>query len=186
MLVAAVTVLVLLVPSLTIAGGVLLAVATLCLIPPCFVAIVRGCALLSERIPGSMLVIAVAELRATAMRSIALAGVAGLAVYGSVAIGGARSDLTHGLNRAIVQYLSTAEVWVTTGDNVFTTDSFQAPRRSRRDRTDPRGGVGPRLPGRAARRGRPTAVDHGPGHPATRHCCNPVKSCRATSPAPPR
>jgi putative ABC transport system permease protein len=126
-LVAAVTVLVLLVPSLTIAGGVLLAVATLCLIPPCFVAIVRGCALLSERIPGSMLVIAVAELRATATRSIALAGVAGLAVYGSVAIGGARSDLTHGLNRAIVQYLSTAEVWVTTGDNVFTTDSFQAP-----------------------------------------------------------
>jgi putative ABC transport system permease protein len=126
-LVAAVTVLVLLVPSLTIGGGVLLAVATLCLIVPCFVAGVRACALLSERIPGSMLVIAVAELRATATRSVALAGVAGLAVYGSVAIGGARSDLTHGLNEAIVQYLESAQVWVTTGDNVFTTDSFRAP-----------------------------------------------------------
>jgi putative ABC transport system permease protein len=127
LLVAAVTVLVLLFPSLTIGGGVMLALATLCLIPVCFVAVVRGCALLSERIPGSMLVIAVAELRATATRSIALAGVAGLAVYGSVAIGGARSDLTRGLNQAIVQYLSSAEVWVTTGDNVFTTDSFRAP-----------------------------------------------------------
>jgi putative ABC transport system permease protein len=127
LLLAAVTVLVLFLPNLTIAGGVLLAVATLCLIPACFVAVVRGCALLSERLSGSMLVIAVAELRATATRSIALAGVAGLAVYGSVAIEGARSDLTRGLNQAIVQYLSTAEVWVTTGDNVFTTDSFRAP-----------------------------------------------------------
>jgi putative ABC transport system permease protein len=126
-LVAAVTALVLLLPGLTIAGGVMLAIATLCLIPPCYVAIVRGCAVLSERIPGSMLVIAVAELRATATRSIALAGVAGLAVYGSVAIGGARSDLTRGLNQAIVQYLDSADVWVTTGDNVFTTDSFRAP-----------------------------------------------------------
>ncbi len=126
-LVGAVTALVLLFPGLTIAGGVMLAVATLCLIPPCFAVAVRGCARVSERIPGSMLVIAVAELRATATRSIALAGVAGLAVYGSVAIGGARSDLTHGLNEAIVQYLGTAEVWVTTGDNVFTTDSFRAP-----------------------------------------------------------
>jgi putative ABC transport system permease protein len=126
-LVAAVTVLVLRFPDLTIAGGVMLAVATLLLIPACFVAVVGGFALVGERIPGSMLVIAVVELRATAMRSIALAGVAGLAVFGSVAIGGARGDLTRGLNQAIVQYLSTAEVWVTTGDNVFTTDSFRAP-----------------------------------------------------------
>ena len=125
--VSAVTVLVLLLPRLTIGGGVLLAVATLCLIPPCFVAVVRGATLLSARLPGSMLVVAVAELRATATRSIALAGVAGLAVYGSVAIGGARSDLARGLDEAIVQYLEPAEVWVTTGNNVFTTDSFRAP-----------------------------------------------------------
>jgi len=73
-----------------------------------------------------MLALAVVELRATATRSVALASVAALAVYGSVAIQGARHDLTTGLNAAITQYLGTADVWVTTGENVFTTDSFLA------------------------------------------------------------
>ena len=73
-----------------------------------------------ERIPGSMLVIAVTELRSTATRSIALAGVAALAVYGSVAIGGARQDLLHGLDNAFGQYLDTADIWVTTGGNDLT------------------------------------------------------------------
>ena len=80
----------------------------------------------SERLRGSMLALAVVEFRATATRSIALAGVASLAVYGSVAIQGARHDLTDGLDGAITEYLATAEIWVTTGENVFTTDSFHA------------------------------------------------------------
>ena len=65
------------------------------------------------------------ELRATATRSIALASVAALASYGSIAIQSARHDLTGGLQAAITQYLDTADVWVTTGANVFTTDSFR-------------------------------------------------------------
>ena len=73
-----------------------------------------------------MLVIAVTELRSTATRSIALAGVAALAVYGSVAIGGARQDLLHGLDSAFGQYLDTAGIWVASGGNDLTTNGFPA------------------------------------------------------------
>jgi putative ABC transport system permease protein len=125
-LVVAVTIVVLAVPSLTIVGGVLLALAAACLIPGIFALTGAAISPVSERLRGSMLALAVVELRATATRSVALASVAALAVYGSVAIQGARHDLTTGLNAAITQYLGTADVWVTTGENVFTTDSFLA------------------------------------------------------------
>jgi putative ABC transport system permease protein len=49
-----------------------------------------------------------------------------VAVYGSVAIQGARADLSRGLHAAIVEFLGTADVWVTSGESVFTTDSFHA------------------------------------------------------------
>jgi putative ABC transport system permease protein len=47
-------------------------------------------------------------------------------VYGSVAMQGAKHDLTTGLDAAVTQYLDTADAWITTGENVFTTDSFRA------------------------------------------------------------
>lgn len=123
-LIAAVTAFVLIAPRLTIVGGMVLALAAIALIPAIFATAVRALGSVGERIPGSMLVIAVTELRSTATRSIALAGVAALAVYGSVAIGGARQDLLHGLDSAFGQYLGTAEVWVTGGGNDLTTNAF--------------------------------------------------------------
>lgn len=125
-LIAVVTVLVLMAPQLTVLGGMALALAAIALIPAIFAAAIRVLARIGERIPGSMLVIAVTELRSTATRSIALAGVAALAVYGSVAIGGARQDLLHGLDNAFGQYLSTADIWVTSGGNDLTTNAFPA------------------------------------------------------------
>jgi len=113
-------------PSLAIVGGVLLALAALCLIPATCAAIAALIESASERARGSMLALAVLELRATATRSIALASVAALAVYGSVAMQGAKHDLTTGLDAAVTQYLDTADAWITTGENVFTTDSFRA------------------------------------------------------------
>ena len=80
----------------------------------------------AERIRGSMLIVAVLELRATATRSIALAGVGALAVYGSVAVRGAEHDLLRGLDQATVEYFDTGDIWVTTGDNDLTTSSFRA------------------------------------------------------------
>jgi len=127
LLVAAVSVLVLLAPSLSVAGGVVLALAAFCLVLPIFTLVVRGVKPLSERLRGSMLALAVVELDATATRSVALAGVAALAVYGMIAIQGARHDLIAGLDTAVVQYLDTADIWVTTDNNFLTIDSFHAP-----------------------------------------------------------
>jgi putative ABC transport system permease protein len=125
-LIVAVTALVLVAPGLTILGGMTLAVAVVCLIPAIFTSVLGTLARAGERIAGSMLVVAVTELRSTAMRSIALASVAALAVYGSVAIGGARQDLLHGLDAAFAEYLNTADIWVTTGGNDLTTNDFRA------------------------------------------------------------
>jgi putative ABC transport system permease protein len=124
LLVAGVTAGVLLEPALSILGGVLLALAAFCLIPSMFVLVVSALKPLSERLKGSMLALAVVELEATATRSVALAGVAALALFGMVAIQGARRDLLSGLDAALVQYLDTADIWVTTDNNFLTINSF--------------------------------------------------------------
>jgi putative ABC transport system permease protein len=124
-LVLLVTVLALAVPSFTLVGGVLLAVAVGCLVPCAHIAVIGILRPLSERSKG-VLPIAVVELDATATRSVALAAIAALAVYGSLAIGGARSDLIHGVETAIHQDSDPAQIWVTSGDNVFNTDSFHS------------------------------------------------------------
>jgi putative ABC transport system permease protein len=123
-LIALVGVLVALVPTLTIFGGVALALATLCLMPAVLAGIARMLPRFTERSRSGSVIVAAAELRAITTRSVALAAIAGLAVYGSVAIGGARNDLLRGIDRAIVQYHATADIWVTSGSNVFNTDSF--------------------------------------------------------------
>jgi putative ABC transport system permease protein len=79
-----------------------------------------------------MLAVAVMELRATTTRSIALAGVGALAVFGSVAIEGAHHDLVRGLDQSFGEYLATTDMWVTTGGDDLTTESFDASRVSRR------------------------------------------------------
>jgi putative ABC transport system permease protein len=122
-LVLIVTLVAVVVPSLTIIGGVLLAFAAVCLLPFAYRTVLAALRPLCERSKG-VISIAVIELDATATRSVALAAIAALAVYGSLAIGGARTDLIRGIETAVTQYESTADIWVTTGDNVFNTDNF--------------------------------------------------------------
>jgi putative ABC transport system permease protein len=126
-LLALVGVLVALAPGLTIFGGVVLAVATLCLIPAALLGIVRWLPRVTELSRSGAVMVAVSELRATTTRSVALTAIVGLAVYGSVAIGGTRADLLRGIDRAISEYHATADIWVADSDNVFNTDSFSLP-----------------------------------------------------------
>ncbi len=123
---ALVTTVVLLEPSLTIAGGVALALSTLFALPLAFAGLARVLRFSGERVRSSALIIVVSELRATTTRAVALAGIAALAVYGSVAIGGARDDLLRGLDANFGEYLQTADIWVTTGGNDLTTNAFDA------------------------------------------------------------
>jgi putative ABC transport system permease protein len=125
-LIVLVTVLVLVEPGLAVLAGGALALAVLLLLPTTLVLLLRVIGPVSERVRGSMFALAVIELRATATRAIVLAGIAALAVYGSVAIEGARGDLITGLDSAVTEYLDSADVWVTTGNNFLTIDSFHA------------------------------------------------------------
>lgn len=118
-------------PSTTLLGGMALALATLLFVPTLFFATVRGLAPVSRRVRRSMLPLAFIELRATTIRSVALAAVAALSVYGSVAIEGAHRDLLDGLDRTYAEYLSTADLWVTSrADAVFATEAFRPGQRT--------------------------------------------------------
>jgi putative ABC transport system permease protein len=113
-------------PRLTLLGGVGLAIATLCLMPAVLAAVARVLPWATQYVRGGAIVVAVSELRAITTRSVALAGIAGLAVYGCVAIEGTRTDLLRGIDDATLQYHHTADVWVTTSGDIFNTESFPA------------------------------------------------------------
>jgi putative ABC transport system permease protein len=125
-LIVLVIAIVLLAPGATIAGGVALALASLCLIPAAFAGVARALPRIGQGVRSSALPVALAELRATTTRSVALAGIVAIAVYGGVAIGGARDDLLNGISQATDQYFSTAQIWVSAGRDVFNTNSFAA------------------------------------------------------------
>ena len=111
--------------ALTVLGGVVLALAALCLLPLLFRATSRLLRRFARRYHGGMVAVTAIEMDGTATRSIALAGVAALAVYGVVAVGGARHDLLRGLDNAIAQEWGSAQVWVTPDGNIFDADSFR-------------------------------------------------------------
>jgi putative ABC transport system permease protein len=117
----------LLVPALTVVAGVLLAAAALCLVPGTFTVVTAVLGRVTRGLGNSMLPLAVIEVRAAATRSIALASVAALAVYGCVAIQGARTDLVLGLDANFDDFLHTTDIWITTGGDDLTTNSFRPP-----------------------------------------------------------
>jgi putative ABC transport system permease protein len=110
--------------GLTIPSGVALALATPCFIPLLFRETIRLLRHIARHYHGKMVAVATIELDATATRSVALACITALAVYGSTAVGGARIDLLHGIDTGIEQEWSTAPVWVTPDQNIFDTDTF--------------------------------------------------------------
>jgi putative ABC transport system permease protein len=112
-LIALATALPLLVAEATLPACAVLAVGTVCLIPTTFAAVVRGGELLAARVPRTgMLTLALLALRATTLRGLALAATGAVAVFGSVAIGGARHDLLRGIERYTSDYVGTASLWI--------------------------------------------------------------------------
>jgi putative ABC transport system permease protein len=97
----------------------LLALATVLSVPFAFAAVLRSAAALARRRPRlTLLPVALSSLRATTLRSLALAATGGLALFGSIALGGARGDLMRGIERFARSYSSDAQVWVgNPGDN---------------------------------------------------------------------
>ncbi|HZV75011.1 MAG TPA: FtsX-like permease family protein [Conexibacter sp.] len=124
-LVAATTLAVVLAPQLTVVGLLALSLAALLAMPATFAATMPLTDRLARRLHRNMLLVAVMGARSAMTRSVAVAAIAAIAVYGNVAIGGARDDLIRGLEAGYADHLSTADVWVTTAGQSLTTDGFQ-------------------------------------------------------------
>jgi putative ABC transport system permease protein len=100
-------------PSGALLACGLLALATVLAIPLTFSAVVSFAEALTVRFDWlNMLSVALLALRATTVRSLALAATGAVAVFGSVAISGARNDLLHGIARYTDDYVGTADLWV--------------------------------------------------------------------------
>ena len=74
-----------------------------------------------------MLTVAVRALRATTVRSLALAATGAIAVFGCVAAEDAHNDLLHGLYRDYSEYVSTADMWVVNGNDELATEQLRSP-----------------------------------------------------------
>jgi len=128
-LVAGAAALLLAAPSATIAGIVLLLGGMLLSLPSLLAGTLRGLDALSHRLHGSVLVVAIGELRAATTRSLALAATGALAVFGSVAVEGAHFDLQRGLDRGAHQLSAKADLWIAPAGeaNVLATVPFRPP-----------------------------------------------------------
>lgn len=103
-----------------------LAIATLLAIPAVFAGVLRVAELVAGRVRRlNLLNVALFGLRATTLRSLALVATGAVAVFGAVAIGGARQDLLHGIERYIRQHVSTADLWVMNGVDSQATKDFR-------------------------------------------------------------
>jgi putative ABC transport system permease protein len=111
-----------LVPSGALIASVALALATVLAVPVVFTAVLAGARALSERAPRlSTLALALGGVRGTTLRSVALAATGAVALFGSVALGGARSDLLGGIRSFAHSYAADAPIWVSEpGDNQAT------------------------------------------------------------------
>ncbi len=112
-------------PSAIVPATVGLAVATLLAIPFAFKLVVSLAARAAARTPRlNMLTVAVRALRATTVRSLALAATGAIAVFGCVVAEDSHNDLLHGLYRDYSEYVSTANLWVVNNDDDLATSSF--------------------------------------------------------------
>ena len=127
---ATTTAIVLLRPQSAVLAVVTLIVASMALMPFLFNIIVLAFAAL-QRLTGSFPArLAVAELQdpTTRMRSLAVAATGTLAVFGSVAIGGAQQNLQGGLDRSAHEWSHITQVWVSPAgvNNTLGTTAFAA------------------------------------------------------------
>ncbi len=102
-------------PGAALAGLVTLTLALLLLLPSLLRLIVRGFELATRTMRTPVPTLAVLELRSGSgkLRTIALASTGAIAVFASVAIGGAHADLQRGLDASASEIDSNADIWAT-------------------------------------------------------------------------
>jgi putative ABC transport system permease protein len=100
-------------PSAALAASVLLALATMLAVPAVLAGVVRAAGALARRYERfTILPVALTGLRTTTLRSMALAATGAVALFGSMALGGARSDLLRGIGQVAHRFSDNAQLWV--------------------------------------------------------------------------
>jgi putative ABC transport system permease protein len=119
---AATTVILALAPASAILGSMTLVAALLLLLAPVFDGIITVFERVSRPMRSAAMRLAVIELRtpATRTRSLAIAATGAVAVFGSVAIGGAHSNLQSGLDRTATDMNRVSDVWVSAAGSANT------------------------------------------------------------------
>jgi putative ABC transport system permease protein len=104
-----------------VATGVL-ATATVLAVPLAFTAVLFVARAIATRYQKlTILQVALTSLKAATLRSLALAATGAVAIFGGIALGGARDDLLRGIDRFSHSYAADAQLWVANpGDNQAT------------------------------------------------------------------
>jgi putative ABC transport system permease protein len=115
----------LLAPSLALAATALLALATALAVPLTFAGVLRVGRSVSARADRlTSLPVAITSLEASPLRSIALMSTGAVALFGAVALGGARGDLLAGLDNGARAYSADAPVWIYNRGDTEQTSTF--------------------------------------------------------------
>jgi putative ABC transport system permease protein len=115
------------VPAAAIVACVVLALATMLAVPLVLGVVLRAAhALAMSRSNLTVLPLALSSLRATSMRSLALAATGAVALFGSVALGSSRDDLLRGIDGYTAHYVGSADVWVVNPNDNQAIDDFTA------------------------------------------------------------
>jgi putative ABC transport system permease protein len=111
-------------PSAAILACVVLALATVLAVPLVLMGTLQIADTIADRYQKlTLLPVALTSLRATTLRSLALAATGAVALFGSVALGGSRDDLLRGIGGVSHNYSIDANIWVINpGDNQATDD----------------------------------------------------------------
>jgi putative ABC transport system permease protein len=106
------------VPSSALIASAALALATVLAVPVVFAGVLAGARRASRRAPRlATLALALSGVRGTTLRSLALAATGAVALFGSVALGGARANLLAGIQRFAHSYAADAPIWVSEPDD---------------------------------------------------------------------
>jgi putative ABC transport system permease protein len=106
------------VPAGALIASVALALATVLAVPVAFAGVLALARRASKGAPRlATLALALGGVRGTTLRSLALAATGAVALFGSVALGGARANLLTGIERFAHSYAADAPIWVSEPDD---------------------------------------------------------------------
>ncbi len=113
-------------PSAALIATAVLAIATVLAVPLVLAGVLRALGAFAERNQRlTTLPVALASLRGTTLRSLALAATGAVALFGSVALGGSRENLLRGIGGFAHSYVADAQIWVSSpNDNDQATSAF--------------------------------------------------------------